>query len=62
MRATRASAFLRANLLVGASLGALLIAAPASAKTADQPATPPTDTAGTPAAQVQAQTTADADR
>jgi iron complex outermembrane receptor protein len=48
----------RANLLVGASLGALLLAVPASAKTADQPATPPADTAGSPAAQVQAQTTA----
>jgi iron complex outermembrane receptor protein len=58
MSANRASAYLRANLLVGASVSALLLSVPAYAKTADQPATPPADQAGTPAAQAQAQQTA----
>jgi iron complex outermembrane receptor protein len=48
MIGTRTAAGLRANLLVGASLGALLFSAPAFAQ-ATQPAPTPTDQAGTPA-------------
>src|SRR5215210_345163 len=54
MPMNRAGARLRANLLVGASAGALLISAPALAQPADQPPAPPADQSGTPAAQVKA--------